>query len=170
LLLDGYNAGRSSFCVNGGTAKDAQPVLLLRISGTGEGGIAMNSYWRGSALALIAAGFCLAFGAPAQAGCVVVSGTADGIDQETAVGRAQLALDDYIKQYKTTKRLGAISVSAMRVSPQPYWRDSVSDDQFCFGLHCGYYKPDIVTARSHTICWHGVVSPYVCTSVAKLCW
>jgi hypothetical protein len=130
----------------------------------------MNSYWRGAALAVIAVGFCLAFGAPAQAGCVVVSGTADGIDQESAVGRARLALDDYIKQYKATKRLGAITVSAMKVSPQPYWRDSVSDDQFCFGLHCGYYKPDIVTQRSYTICWHGVVSPYVCTSGAKLCW
>jgi hypothetical protein len=170
LLHEGYSAGRSSFCGNKGTAKARVTGITLSRLGIGEGGVPMNSYWRGSALALIAAGFCLAFGAPAQAGCVVVSGTADGIDQETAVSRSQNALDDYVKQYKATKHLGATKVSAMRVEPQPYWRDSVSDDQFCFGIHCGYYKPDIVTARSHTICWHGVVSPYVCTSGAKLCW
>jgi hypothetical protein len=51
---------------------------------------------RGSALALIAAVFCLALGAPAHAGCVGLSGTADGFDKETAVSRAQLALADYI--------------------------------------------------------------------------
>src|SRR5262245_2818466 len=82
----------------------------------------MRSYWRGSALVLIAAGFCLAFGAPAQAGCVCLSGTADGFDKETAVSRAQLALADYVKQYEAEKRLSAVTVSAMRASPQPYWR------------------------------------------------
>src|ERR1041385_5973263 len=86
----------------------------------------MRSYWRGSALALITAGFCLALGAPAQAGCVALSGTADGFDKETAVSRAQLALADYVKQYKAEKRLRAVSVSDMRASPQPYWRSSVS--------------------------------------------
>src|SRR5262245_47404466 len=61
-----------------------------------EGGASMRSYWHRSALALIATGFCLALAAPAQAGCVGVSGTADGFDKETAVSRAQLALDDYV--------------------------------------------------------------------------
>jgi len=130
----------------------------------------MRSYWRSSALALMAAGFCLALGAPAQAGCMGVSGTADGFDKETAVSRAQAALADYIKQYKAAKHLGAVTVRAMRMSPQPYWRDSVSDDMLCFNLWCGIYKPDIVTKTSDTTCWSGVVSPYVCTSGAKLCW
>jgi hypothetical protein len=110
----------------------------------------MRSYWRGSALALIAAGFCLALGAPAQAGCVRLSGTADGFDKETAVSRAQLALADYVKQYKAEKRLRA--------------------NMFCFNIWCGVYKPDIVNKSSYTVCWSGVVSPYVCTSGAKLCW
>ncbi len=130
----------------------------------------MGSIWQGSGLALIALGFCLAFGAQAQAGCVSVSGTADGFDKETAVSRSQLALDDYVKEYKAGKHLTVVNVSALRMPPNPYWRDSVSDDQFCFGTHCGYYKPDIVNAHSYTICWHGVVSPYVCTAGAKLCW
>ena len=114
---------------------------------------------RGSALALIAASFCLALGAPAQAGCVGLSGTADGFDKETAVSRAQLALADYVKQYKAEKRLRAVTVSAMRASPQPYWRSSVSENMFCLGIQCGIYKPDIVNASSYTVCWHGVVSP-----------
>ena len=67
---------------------------------------------RGSALALIAASLCLALGAPAQAGCVGLSGTADGFDKETAVSRAQLALADYVKQYKAEKRLHAVTESA----------------------------------------------------------
>ncbi len=72
------------------------------------------------------------------------------------------AVADAIAQYKAQKRLGAITVSAMRATPQPYWRSSVSADL--------YYKPDIVKSNSYTVCWRGVVSPYVCTSGAKACW
>ena len=105
----------------------------------------------------------LAQAAPAHAaGCFGFSGTADGFDQVTAVTRAQAAVADAIAQYKAQKRLGAVTVSAMRASPQPYWRDSVSADL--------YYKPDIVKSNSYTVCWRGVVSPYVCTSGAKVCW
>jgi hypothetical protein len=130
----------------------------------------MRAYWRGLALSLIAAGLCLALGAPAQAGCVGLSGTADGFDKETAVTRAQSALADEVKQYKAEKRLHAVTVSAMHAKPHPYWRTSVSDDMLCFNVWCGIYKPDIVTKSSDTTCWSGVISPYVCTSGAKLCW
>src|SRR5690242_6043273 len=93
---------------------------------------------RGSALALVAVGFNLALDTPAQAGCIGLSGTADGFDKETAVSRAQLALADYVKQYKAEKSLRAVAVSAMRASPQPYWRSSVSDNQFCFGITAAF--------------------------------
>jgi len=33
-----------------------------------------------------------------------------------------------------------------------------------------YVKPDVVTGKSYTVSWHGVVSPVVCTSGAKVCW
>jgi hypothetical protein len=100
--------------------------------------------------------------ATAAASCVGVSGTADGFDKETAVSRAQLALADYIKQYKAAKHLGSVTVTAQRAEPQPYWRPFVSDNM--------YWHPDVVNAKSYTICWQGVVSPYVCTSGAKICW
>ena len=41
----------------------------------------------------------------------------------------------------------------MKAKPQPYWRDSVSAEL--------YLKPDVVTAKSYTVCWKGVVSPVV---------
>jgi hypothetical protein len=121
----------------------------------------MRSYALVCALVL-AAGFCLAQGTAAQAGCVGLSGTADGVNKETAVSRSQNAVNEAVNEYKAQKRLGATTITPMRAKPQPYWRDSVSDHLF--------QKPDIVTATSHTICWSGVVSPFVCTSGSKLCW
>ena len=122
----------------------------------------MRVFMRVFGLALIAAGLCLAQSAPALAGCIGFSGTADGFDQETAVSRAQLAVADAVTEYKTQKKLGAATVTAMRAQPHPYWRDVVTENL--------YYKPDIVKSNSYTICWQGVVSPYVCTSGAKACW
>ena len=122
----------------------------------------MRSYTRVFGLALIAAGLWVAQGAPANANCLGFSGTADGFDQVTAVTRAQAAVATAISEYKAQKRLGAVSVSAMRAKPQPYWRDSVSENL--------YHKPDIVKSNSYTVCWAGVISPYVCTSGAKACW
>jgi hypothetical protein len=113
-------------------------------------------------LAVIAAGLCLVEGAPANAACLGFSGTADGFDQPTAVTRAQAAVAQAITDYRTGKKLGAATVTAMRAKPQPYWRSEVWDEL--------YYKPDIVKSNSYTVCWRGVVSPYVCTSGAKACW
>src|SRR5262245_27637843 len=91
---------------------------------------------------------------------VVLSGTAAGFDKETAVSRAQR--DDYIKRYKRENQLGTVTVSAMRAEPQPYWRGRVSENMM--------YHPDIVTKKSYTACWQGVVSTYVCTAGAQVCW
>jgi hypothetical protein len=113
-------------------------------------------------LALIAAGLCTVQGAPANAACLGFSGTADGFDKATAVTRAQAAVAEAIANYKNQKRIRSVSVTGMRATPQPYWRSSVSANLF--------HKPDIVKSDSYTICWAGVVSPYVCTSGAKACW
>jgi hypothetical protein len=122
----------------------------------------MRSSMRVLGLALIAAGLCVVQGAPANAACLGFSGTADGFDKVTAVTRAQSAVAQAISDYKKVKRIRSVSVSAMRATPQPYWRSSVSQELF--------QKPDIVRSDSYTICWSGVVSPYVCTSGAKACW
>jgi len=112
--------------------------------------------------ALVAAGLCMAQIGPALATCVGLAGTADGFDKDTAVSRAQRSLEDYIQQYKAENHLDEVTVSAMRAEPQPYWRGRVSENMM--------YRPDIVTDKSHTVCWQGVVSTYVCTSGARVCW
>jgi hypothetical protein len=111
---------------------------------------------------LIAAGLYVAQVAPAWAGCVLLAGTADGFDKETAVDRAQLALDGFIDQYKSENHLDAVTVSAMRAEPSPYWRSKVTENMM--------RGPDIVTEKSYTVCWQGVISTYVCTSGARVCW
>ena len=60
-------------------------------------------------MALVASGSCMAQGALAQGKCAVLAGTADGFDKETAVSRAQLGLDEYVRQYKEENHLGAVT-------------------------------------------------------------
>jgi hypothetical protein len=122
----------------------------------------MKSYRRVFALAMIAAGLCLAQSATAQAGCVGLNGTADGVNKSTAIERSQNALADAIQEFKSSKGIHNVSITPMLPRPQPYWRDSVSPNL--------YQKPDVVTAKSHTLCWSGVISPSVCSSGAKVCW
>jgi hypothetical protein len=119
-------------------------------------------YWRCFGAGLIAAVLCVAQVAPASAGCVLLAGTADGFDRETAVDRAQLALKDYVHQYKSENHLDAVTVTAMRAEPKPYWRSEVSANMM--------RGPDVVTQDSYTVCWQGVISTDVCTSGARVCW
>lgn len=120
----------------------------------------MKSFLCVSAIALIAAGLCVA-AAPANARCSRFVGTADGWNKADALNGARSALAQSIQEFKAKNRV-RVSVSAMRAKPQPYWRAVVTSDLFL--------KPDVVTRQSHTVCWRGVVSPVVCTSGAKVCW
>jgi hypothetical protein len=123
----------------------------------------MTSLLRVSIVAVLAAGLFVVLDAPASAGgCSKFIGTADGWDKADALSGAQAALAGAIAEFKTKNKAAVLSVSAMRAKPQPYWRESVSADLFV--------KPDVVTSKSYTVCWHGVVSPVVCTSGAKVCW
>jgi hypothetical protein len=110
---------------------------------------------------LVAAGLCVAAAAPASAGCSRFAGTADGWNKADALQGAQSALAGSIAEFKAKNRYN-VSVAPMKAKPQPYWRESVSSEL--------YLKPDVVTSKSYTVCWKGVVSPVVCTSGAKVCW
>jgi hypothetical protein len=121
----------------------------------------MKSFWRVCMLGCLAGGLFLVGGGPASAGCNRVLGTADGMDKPDAVAGAQAALDSAIKDFRAQRRV-AVTATPIRPKPQPYWRDVVTADLF--------FKPDVITARSHTVCWRGVVSPVVCTAAAKVCW
>jgi hypothetical protein len=99
---------------------------------------------------------------PAEAACRGITGTADGFNKADAVAGAQAAVRDAVAELKAKQRLGAVTVSARRPNPQPYWRAAVTADLF--------FKPDVVTAQTHTVCWRGVVSPVVCSAGARVCW
>jgi hypothetical protein len=51
-----------------------------------------------------------------------------------------------------------------RVRPNPFWKSvrPVVPERVIL-------KPDVVTARTYTICFTGVVVPYVCTSGSAVC-
>src|SRR5262245_32007648 len=111
-------------------------------------------------VALAIAGLCVAVAPANAAGCSQLVGTADGWDKSDALSGSQAALAQEVNDFKKGK--GAVTVTAMKARPQPYWRESVSDYL--------YVKPDVITTTSYTVCWHGVISPVVCTSGAKVCW
>ena len=88
----------------------------------------MRSFLCVSTYALVVAGFCVA-AAPAHAGgCSKLVGTADGWDKSDALSGAQAALAGAVADFKKGK--GAVTVSAIRAKPQPYWRESVSAELF----------------------------------------
>ena len=98
----------------------------------------MRSFLCVAAYALVAVGLCVVAAAPANAGgCNKLIGTADGWDKRDALSGAQSALAEAVAEFKKGK--GAVSVSAMKAKPQPYWRESVSAEL--------YLKPDVVTAK-----------------------
>ncbi|XSG83458.1 MAG: hypothetical protein ACPW61_06680 [Methyloligella sp. ZOD6] len=121
----------------------------------------MGSLTRAFGMALLVAGIGFGFSATADARCVGISGTADGWDKQTAVSRAQASIAESVAGLKSQYRVRSVSLSPRKMRPQPYWRDQVTSDL--------YVKPDIVTGQTHTVCWHGVVSPFVCTSGARAC-
>jgi hypothetical protein len=121
----------------------------------------MKLLLRVCALALTLAGLMAA--SPANAGgCSQLAGTADGWNQPVAVDAAQAALAGAISDLEVKNKIAKMSITAMRAEPMPYWRNKVAEDLFL--------KPDVVTPKSYTVCWKGVISKVVCTSGAKVCW
>ena len=85
----------------------------------------MRSFLYVPVYALAIAGLCVAV-APANAtGCNQPTGTADGWDKADALSEAQAALAREVNDFKKGK--GAVTVTAMKARPQPYWRESASD-------------------------------------------
>lgn len=121
----------------------------------------MGSLARAFGMALLVAGIGVGVSATAEARCVGISGTADGWDKRTAVSRAQASIAESVAGIKSQYRVRYVSLRPRRMKPQPYWRDQVTADL--------YAKPDVVTRQTHTVCWRGVVSPFVCTAGALAC-
>lgn len=122
----------------------------------------MGSYGRALTLSLVVLGFVMSYSATAQARCATVFATDDGLHKAMALKASLAALEQEIQAVKAKRGVSQATVSPVRPTPKPYWRDRVTADL--------YQKPDVVSSRAHTTCWRGVVSPSVCTSGAKVCW
>ena len=101
---------------------------------------------------------------PAAAHCQVISATHSADSKTEALRSSQALATESANALRRTKGWSYISMSAYRVKPDPFWkavRPVVPNDVM--------FKPDVVTARTYTTCFTGVVVPYVCTSGSKVC-
>jgi len=116
-----------------------------------------------------ACGICLA-GLPTNAlekNCHQFAVTADSETKDGAAERAQKGLESNIAKWRFEMgwrsgwRSEKVTIEAFEPEPEPYWRFRVREELF--------FRPDIITETSHTVCWEGVISKAVCTAGAKVC-
>jgi hypothetical protein len=100
----------------------------------------------------------------ASARCQVVSATHSALTKDGALESAQTLAAQNALEIKKQNGWRSYSMRARRVTPDPFWKAvrPVVPVEAIVG------RP-IVTPRTHTICWAGVVVPYVCTSGALVC-
>lgn len=120
----------------------------------------MGRVW---AAAVLAIGLLAGTTGPALARgqCLLFTGTADGLDKGEAVDGSRDALNEEVTDWKKQHHVTHIDLSPFKPHPKPYWRTVVTSDL--------YVRPDVVSKHIYTLCWHGVVSPVVCTSGARYC-
>lgn len=114
---------------------------------------------------LTIAGLAPCLVSPVLADCTVVSATNSGRTHAAALEASQAAIRKEAEQLKQKNGWTTItSISAERVEPEPFWkmvRPKVPPEIII--------KPDIRTEESHSVCWPGVVVPFVCTSGSNVC-
>ena len=101
----------------------------------------------------------------AQAGCTVIAATNSGPTHKAALAASQAAVGQEAQKLKQKYGWRRItSISARRVKPDPFWKAvrPVVPPEIII-------KPNVRTKQAYTICWPGVVVPYVCTSGSRIC-
>ncbi len=115
------------------------------------------------AFVLAATGLVLLGQAPAVAGCQVISATHSADSRGEALKMSQALAVESANDLKRSKGWHYVTMSAYRVKPDPFWKmvRPVVPKDVIIGR--------VVTARTYTTCFTGVVVPYVCTSGSKVC-
>ncbi|MFD0987722.1 hypothetical protein [Methyloligella solikamskensis] len=110
------------------------------------------------------AAFGLASATPASAGCELIKATNSAESPQAAARASQASAAEVAKQVQRKRGWGYVSMRARKVEPDPFWKAvrPVVPKEILI-------KPDIVTRKTYTQCWPGVVVPYVCTSGAVAC-
>lgn len=124
----------------------------------------MLRVWKGSfALAGFAALF-LAGVQPADAGCQLIKATNSAASKAAAAQAAYRNAINTANQIKRQRGWSYVTLRPRKVTPDPFWksvRPVVTQDMLL--------KPDVVTSKTYSQCWKGVVVPFVCTAGAMAC-
>jgi hypothetical protein len=118
------------------------------------------------------AGFALLGGAallvcglqPASARCELIVATNSAESKASAARAAHQNAIDTANQLKAKFGWSYVSLRAKKVTPDPFWK--AVRPEVTKGM---LLKPDIVTAKTYSQCWKGVVVPFVCTAGAVAC-
>ena len=99
----------------------------------------------------------------ADDGCFIVSNSHHGFSKESAVVQSQEGLEKFFEEWRRDRHWSkaTMRIEGAKATPRPSLRSGVAEEMIL--------KPDVVTERSYTKCWEGVIWPYVCTSDAKVC-
>jgi hypothetical protein len=95
--------------------------------------------------------------------CEIISATHSAETKGEVLLMSQALAAKSANELKQKKGWRAISMSPQKVKPDPFWkrvRPVVPED---------VVWASFVTARTYSICFTGVVVPYVCTSGARVC-
>ena len=101
---------------------------------------------------------------PADAGCQLIKATNSAGSKAAAARAAYQNAINTANQVKRQKGWSHVTLQPRKVTPDPFWksvRPVVTQDMLL--------KPDVVTSKTYSQCWKGVVVPYVCTAGAMAC-
>jgi hypothetical protein len=101
--------------------------------------------------------------AAAAADCTVISATHSADTKGEALLTSQALAAKGAKQLSVKRGWKHFTMSPQKVAPDPFWkkvRPKVPTDVI---------YASFLTAKTHSICFTGVVVPFVCTSGSKVC-
>lgn len=108
----------------------------------------------------------LFFGAvqTSDAGCELVRVTNSAKSKAAAARAAYETAIQTAEEVRRRRGWRYVSMRPRKVKPDPFWktvRPVVTPEMLL--------KPDVVTRRTYSQCWKGVVVPYVCTAGSMAC-
>lgn len=124
----------------------------------------MLSLFKASAAVLGFAVLSLSGLQTADAACQLIRATNSAESKASAARAAYQNAIDTANQIKRQRGWNYVKLRPRKVTPDPFWkavRPVVTEDMLL--------KPDVVTSKTYSQCWKGVVVPYVCTAGAIAC-
>ena len=101
---------------------------------------------------------------PASAGCEVISATHSASSKGEALKMSQMLAARSAEETRRKRGWRYVTMRARKVKADPFWKAV----RPVVPAHA-VLRPDVVTARTYSTCFTGVVVPYVCTSGSTVC-